>query len=200
MESSSLLGNMSNNTEKQNKNATESLFSGLSSLISLLPTGTVFLFQFLNPVATNSGVCQPFHKYLSAAFLTVCSFNCCFATFTDSYTGSDGRRHYGVATTKGLWPAPSSESMDLSAYRLRVRDFVHALLSLGVFGVLGFLDKNTVNCLYPEMDAYNDILLKALPPIMGLVSGTFFSIFPWKRHGIGYYPVTDTSKNGISVS
>ncbi|XP_028759880.1 protein DMP2-like [Neltuma alba] len=186
MDPTSLLGNSTSSKEKQHKRVTGTLFSGLSSLINLLPTGTVFLFQFLNPIVTNSGHCTPFHKYLSAAFLIFCSFNCCFATFTDSYTGSDGRKHYGVVTTKGLWPAPSSELVDLSTYRLRVRDLAHALLSLGVFGVLGFLDKNTVSCLYPVMDAYDDILLKVLPPIMGVISGTAFSIFPWKRNGIGY--------------
>ncbi|KAK4266453.1 hypothetical protein QN277_027372 [Acacia crassicarpa] len=186
METTSLLGNSSSSNKKQQKSVTQSLFSGLGSLISLLPTGTVFLFQFLNPIITNSGDCRPFHKYLSAALLVVCSFNCIFATFTDSYTGSDGRKHYGIVTTKGLWPAPSSESVDLSRYRLRVRDLVHAMFSLGVFGVLGFLDKNTVSCLYPMMGAYDDLLLKVLPPIMGVISGTAFSIFPWKRHGVGY--------------
>lgn len=190
MESTSLLGRNSSNKIKVHKfeRVTQSLYSGLGNLISLLPTGTIFLFQYLNPTVTNSGShCTTFNKFLSASLLTVCSLNCIFATFTDSYTASDGTRRYGIVTATGLWPPPpSSEAVDMSAYRLRGRDLVHAMVSLGVFGVLGFLDKNMVRCMYPVISEYDGVLLKALPIVMGVISGLTFSIFPWKRKGIGY--------------
>ncbi|KAJ7955010.1 DUF679 domain membrane protein 2 [Quillaja saponaria] len=168
-------------------------FTGVGNLIKLLPTGTVFLFQFLNPVVTNNGHCNTINKYLTGALLTICGFSCCFASFTDSYTGTDGETHYGIVTRKGLWPSPASESIDFSAYKLRFGDFVHAFFSLIVFAVLGLLDTNTVRCFYPEFESGEKVLLTVLPPVIGVISSAVFMLFPNNRHGIGYPSSTDTS-------
>ncbi|KAK7303214.1 hypothetical protein RJT34_14116 [Clitoria ternatea] len=167
--------------------------SGVGNLIKLLPTGTVFLFQFLIPVVTNTGHCNTFNKYLTGALLIVCAFNCVFASFTDSYTGTDGQTHYGIVTAKGLWPSPASESVDLSKYKLRFGDFVHALLSLVVFAVLGLLDTNTVHCYYPGFESGEKILLQVLPPVIGVASSAVFVLFPSYRHGIGYPTSSDSN-------
>ncbi|KAK9933578.1 hypothetical protein M0R45_020771 [Rubus argutus] len=170
--------------------------TGVGNLIKLLPTGTVFLFQFLNPVLTNNGHCNtPANKYLSAILITVSALSCCFSSFTDSYTGSDGQTHYGIATTKGLWPSTDSGSVDLSAYKLRVGDFVHAFFSLVVFAVVSLLDSNTVRCFYPAFESTERVLLMVLPPVIGTIAGTVFVVFPNKRHGIGYPSSSDSSQD-----
>lgn len=174
---------------------------GIGSLIKLLPTGTIFLFQFLNPVVTNSGHCKTSNKYLTSILLLTCGFNCFFSTFTDSYTGSDKKRHYGVVTTKGLWPSPEpTSSVDLSKYRLRVSDFVHAALSLLIFAILGLLDTNTVHCFYPSFESTQQRLLQVLPPVIGVFVGWIFVIFPQHRHGIGYPVTTDDSHESSRIS
>ncbi|CAL5198807.1 unnamed protein product [Lathyrus oleraceus] len=174
---------------------------GIGSLIKLLPTGTIFLFQFLNPVVTNSGHCKTSNKYLTSILLLTCGFNCFFSTFTDSYTGSDKKRHYGVVTTKGLWPSPEpASSVDLSKYRLRVSDFVHAALSLLIFAILGLLDTNTVHCFYPSFESTQQRLLQVLPPVIGVFVGWIFVIFPQHRHGIGYPVTTDDSHESSRIS
>ncbi|GLT42039.1 hypothetical protein SLA2020_160620 [Shorea laevis] len=174
-------------------------FTGVGNIIKLLPTGTVFLFQFLSPVVTNNGHCHYVNKVLTSILLAVCGFSCAFSSFTDSFKGSDGMTHYGVVTKKGLWPAPSSESVDLSSYRLRVGDFVHAFLSVAVFAVLALLDANTVDCFYPTFESKEKILLMALPPAVGAVSGTVFTLFPNKRHGIGYPYSRDDNDNSTTT-
>ncbi|XP_054788012.1 protein DMP2-like [Prosopis cineraria] len=195
-------GKISKNNSSSNDTATTSsssnnsisgkAFNGLGNLIRLLPTGTVFVFQFLNPVVTNDGRCGAvLNKYLAGALLIICAFNCVFASFTDSYTGSDGARHYGIVTTKGIWPSPASVDVDLKAYRLRFGDFVHALLSLLVFAVLGLLDNNTVQCFYPKFETQQKVLLQVLPPAIGALSGVVFMMFPNNRHGIGYPASSD---------
>lgn len=93
-------------------------FSAVGNFIKLLPTGTVFVFQFLNPVVTNSGECNGSNKWLSSILLVTCGLSCAFSSFTDSYTGSDNQRHYGIVTPKGLWPSPASNSIEWSEYRL----------------------------------------------------------------------------------
>ncbi|KAL4296445.1 hypothetical protein GQ457_12G004740 [Hibiscus cannabinus] len=172
-------------------------FTGLGNLIKLLPTGTVFVFQFLNPVLTNYGHCSPVNKVLTSILIALCGFSCAFSSFTDSYKDSDGMVHYGIATVNGLWP--SSGSVDLSKYKLRIGDFVHAFFSVVVFAVLSLLDSNTVQCFYPSFESTEKVLLMALPPVIGAISGSVFMMFPNTRHGIGY-PSTSPSDSSANSS
>ncbi|KAK7348176.1 hypothetical protein VNO80_22726 [Phaseolus coccineus] len=178
----------------KNNGLRNSTLASVGSLIKLLPTGTVFVFQFLNPVLTNSGECHATNKSLCAILLLLCGLSCAFSSFTDSYTGSDKQRHYGIVTPKGLWPSPASNSVDLSSYRLKFGDLVHAVLSLSVFAVLGLLDTNTVQCFYPGFQSTQKRLLQVLPTAIGAVAGGLFMIFPNDRHGIGY-PLTSDSND-----
>ncbi|XP_050215944.1 protein DMP2-like [Mercurialis annua] len=175
---------------KDNSNSKKSMkdrtFSGFGNLIKLLPTGTVFIFQFLNPVLTNNGHCHTMNKYLSGILIGLCGFSCAFSSFTDSFVGSDGLTHYGVATMKGLWPATNAGSSNLSRYKLQFGDFVHSFFTLIVFAALCLLDSNTVECFYPSFESNEKTLLMVLPPVIGAISGTVFMLFPNKRHGIGY--------------
>lgn len=192
------MGDSSSSASKstKKKGVKDIALTGVGNLIKLLPTGTVFLFQFLNPVLTNNGQCHTLaNKYLSAILIAVSAFSCCFSSFTDSYTGSDGQTHYGIATTKGLWPSTNSGSVDLSAYKLRVGDFVHAFFSLVVFAVVSLLDSNTVRCFYPAFESTEKVLLMVLPPVIGTIAGTVFVVFPNKRHGIGYPSSSDSSQD-----
>ncbi|XAR54607.1 hypothetical protein NMG60_11029824 [Bertholletia excelsa] len=173
---------------------TDTTFRGLANLIKLLPTGTVFIYQFLNPVLTNNGQCQAVNKYLSSILFVLCGFSCFLSSFTDSYQGSDGRTHYGFATPSGFYPAIAAESVDLKSYRLQLADFVHASLSLVVFTVLALLDGNTVRCFYPSFESSQKALIMAVPPVLGTVAGVVFMIFPTTRHGIGYRPIKDSNK------
>ncbi|KAG6597481.1 Protein DMP2, partial [Cucurbita argyrosperma subsp. sororia] len=104
--------------------ATEKTLTGVGNLIRLLPTGTVFLFQFLSPILTNSGQCEPINKSLSLILILFCGLSCFLSSFTDSYTGDDGALHWGFATASGMWPSPESKKEDLSPYKLRAGDFV----------------------------------------------------------------------------
>ncbi|KAJ6803711.1 uncharacterized protein M6B38_189550 [Iris pallida] len=163
-------------------------FKGLADLIKLLPSGTVFIFQFLNPLLTNKGQCHTVNKYLSGVLLALCGFSCCFSSFTDSYVGSDGRLYYGLVTKEGLWSFSDRDAgeEDLSKYRLRLGDFAHAALSLVVFAVISLLDSNTVDCFYPSFEANEKVLLMVLPTVVGGLASSVFMVFPNDRHGIGY--------------
>ncbi|XP_058076424.1 protein DMP2-like [Magnolia sinica] len=164
--------------------------NGVGNLIKVLPTGTVFLFQFLSPVLSNYGHCSTINKYLTGALLTVCGFSCCFASFTDSYKASNGKIYYGIATKNGMWTFSDSNSgsVRLSSYKLRFSDFVHAAFSLIVFAVVALMDPNTVSCYYPSFESTQKAVLMALPLVVGVISSSVFTVFPNKRHGIGYPP------------
>ncbi|XP_073026558.1 protein DMP2-like [Primulina eburnea] len=179
--------NSSNISPKSStQNLTQVTLTGFGNLIKLLPTATVFVFQFLNPVLTNNGNCHTNNKYLSSILIGSCGFACFFASFTDSYTDSEGVIHCGFATRTGLWPANSSASQDLSSYKLRFGDFVHAFFSLIVFAAVALLDPNSVECFYPSFESTQKVLLMVLPTVIGAFSGCLFVLFPNKRNGIGY--------------
>ncbi|XP_038904249.1 protein DMP2-like [Benincasa hispida] len=161
--------------------------TGAGDLIRILPTGTVFLFQFLSPILTNSGDCNSFNRSLSLIFILLCGLSCFLSSFTDSYIGHDGTIHLAFATPTGLWPAPAPASVDLSAYKLQVGDFVHATLSAAVFAVLVVLDSDTVRCFFPSLVAEDKLLVQVLPPVVGAVSSAVFVMFPNTRHGFGYH-------------
>uniref|UniRef100_A0A0E0KE65 DUF679 domain-containing protein n=1 Tax=Oryza punctata TaxID=4537 RepID=A0A0E0KE65_ORYPU len=165
---------------------------GVADLIKLLPSGTVFLFQFLSPLVTNNGHCAAaYNKALSGVLLALCGAFCAFSSFTDSYVGSDGRVYYGVVTARGLRTFaadPDAAGRDLSGYRLRAGDFVHAALSLLVFATIALLDADTVACLYPALEVSERTMMAVLPPVVGGVASYAFMVFPNNRHGIGYQP------------
>ncbi|XXG54354.1 hypothetical protein AAC387_Pa03g2260 [Persea americana] len=177
-------------TRTQTQTLGDKAFQGLANLIKLLPTGTLFIFQFLSPALTNYGKCYTSNKYLTGILLFFCSFNCLFSNFTDSYKGTDGRIHYGVVTKDGLCPLSDSsdKSTNLSQYKLRLGDFSHAFLSLMVFAVVALLTPNIVGCYYSSFESTQKTLLVVLPPVVGVISSTVFAVFPHMRHGIGYAP------------
>ncbi|KAG6471866.1 hypothetical protein ZIOFF_069313 [Zingiber officinale] len=182
---------------------TERTFKGVGDLIKLLPSGTVFLFQFLSPLLTNVGHCTTVNRWLSGVLLVACAFNCSFACFTDSFLDpADGKLYYGIVTARGIWlfsDPGAAARYDLSEYKLRLGDFAHAVLSLLVFAAVALLDNNTVTCFYPALLVEEKMLVIALPPVIGAVAGVIFMLFPQNRHGIGYPPSTGTATEEKSV-
>ncbi|WOL12591.1 hypothetical protein Cni_G21358 [Canna indica] len=182
-------------------------FKGVGDLIRVLPSGTVFLFQFLSPLLTNAGHCTAVNKWLSGALLLASGFSCAFSSFTDSFVDpADGKVYYGVVTKNGMWAFsdPNAGARDLSEYRLRLGDFVHASLALLVFAALALLDNNTVSCFYPSLLAQEKTLVTVLPTVVGAIAASVFMVFPNNRHGIGYPPsgttTTTTAKPDLSES
>ncbi|PIA39369.1 hypothetical protein AQUCO_02600079v1 [Aquilegia coerulea] len=164
--------------------------TGLGNLIKLLPSGTFFLFVFLNPALTNNGECSASNKYFSGIFLGLCGFASCFSWFTDSYIDKNGKVQYGIVTKKGLYPITDSDpsSANLSGYKLCLGDFVHATLSIIVFAIVALLDPNTVDCFYPSFKTTQKQLIMSLPPVVGAVASSAFVMFPNSRHGLGFPP------------
>ncbi|KAG6419791.1 hypothetical protein SASPL_116303 [Salvia splendens] len=163
-----------------------------ANLANLLPTGTIFAFQLLTPLATNGGVCDQLDTRRSAGLLVALAFSCLLASFTDSLKCSNGDVHYGFVTRKGLWlfDSPDAATLpDLTKFRLRGMDLVHAFLSLVVFAAVALRDKNVVGCFYPAPRSEVQKVLDVAPVAVGFVCSLLFVIFPTKRHGIGY-PVT----------
>ncbi|KAE8660105.1 DUF679 domain membrane protein 2 [Hibiscus syriacus] len=177
------------------------LCSKMGNFVKFLPTGTVFIFNFLNPIFTDYGNCKtPLNKYSTTILIFLCGFSCVFSCFTDSYRDGHGKTRYGIATFKGLWPPPlPSESVNSSSYKLRFSDFVHAFFSSIVFTVLVLLEPSTVKCFYPSLStSSNALICLTVLPLVTLIVSMAFMCFPNKRHGLGY-PSIEHSSNKTNL-
>ncbi|KAI8026840.1 Protein DMP5 [Camellia lanceoleosa] len=161
-----------------------------ANLANLLLTGTLLAFQLLIPIFTSNGACDSATASLTLHLLLFAS--CFLASFTDSFKSSSNNQiFYGFATIKGmfLFDYPSSSlngTPDLSKYCLRFIDWVHAIMSVLVFGAMAFRDKNVVKCLYPSPGHETEEVLDIVPIAIGLICSLLFVVFPTRRHGIGY--------------
>ncbi|MCL7047255.1 hypothetical protein MKW94_010577 [Papaver nudicaule] len=166
-----------------------------ANLANLLPTGTILVFQLLTPVFTNNGDCDALTRLMTQVLLVAIAGACFLASFTDihrpiSYT--DGKLYYGFATFKGIWffdcypNTDASDLPELSKYKLRFIDGVHAVLSVLVFMAVALRDKNVVNCFYPLPEHGTQQVLNIIPTAVGVICSLLFVVFPTRRHGIGY--------------
>ncbi|GLJ06394.1 hypothetical protein SUGI_0038090 [Cryptomeria japonica] len=183
-----------NGIPRSDSSALTQTLAGAAHLANLLPTGTVLLLQVLCPLVSNNGHCDNVRRSMTAILLTCCGLSGFFASFTDSFKGSDGRVYYGLATPKGLYTfeymSPGNGAPDPARYKLRLVDFVHAFLSLLVFAAIALYDRNVVGCFYPAPEKETEEILGVLPIAIGIVCSMLFLVFPTRRHGIGY-PVSN---------
>ncbi|PKI53057.1 hypothetical protein CRG98_026637 [Punica granatum] len=169
--------------------------TGTANLANLLPTGTLLAFQLLTPIFTSNGTCDAATRPMTIILLGILAISCFLACFTDSVQTSDGQVYYGFATSKGMFlfdtaaTAATASLPDLTKNRRTFIDWVHAILSVLVFGAVALRDRNVVSCLYPAPGHEVQEVLDIVPIGIGLICSLLFMVFPTRRHGIGY-PVT----------
>ncbi|XP_073307736.1 protein DMP7-like [Primulina huaijiensis] len=165
-------------------------FKGTAHLANLLPTGSMMAFQVMSPVFTHEGKCKSFvSQTTTIALLSVCAISCFIMCFTDSFRDERGKVRYGVATFRGLWIMDGSARLppeEAAKYRVSIADFIHAILSILVFGAVAMFDKNVVSCFYPTPSEEAVEILMTFPVIVGVICSLLFVLFPSKRHGIGF--------------
>nr|GLL28872.1 uncharacterized protein LOC109165377 [Ipomoea trifida] len=167
-------------------------FESAAHLANLLPTGAVLAFQLLSPIFSNQGDCDAVSRFMTAGLVAMCGLSCFLLSFTDSYKDQKGNVCYGVATLNGLWVIDGSVSLPpevAAKYMVKFIDFVHAVMSVLVFGAIALFDQNVVSCFYPAPSKEAQEILTAVPVGIGVVCSMLFVVFPTKRHGIGF-PLT----------
>ncbi|KAJ6876883.1 hypothetical protein NC651_029792 [Populus alba x Populus x berolinensis] len=169
-----------------------------ANLANLLPTGTVLAAEALIPSFTNNGECALANEYLTLGIIVCCSLGCFLSSFTDSFTGKDGKMYYGIATWNSFYVFNDIDSTDgagreetsnkefLAACSITFIDFVHALTSLTVFLVFALSNSNVQNCFFPKAGPNDKALIMNLPLGAGFLASFLFMLFPTKRRGIGY--------------
>lgn len=172
---------------------TKAVSSYLSNLAKMLPTCVIFVFQMLSNLISQNGDCQKGNKILVGICLGILGVVCFILSFSDTFIGSDGKVHYGIATKSGLATIGSGKSkvkpLNESDYQLRLKDFLVAGLAVLVFAVVSLTDKNVVQCLYPSAQSSIHKWVQALPLAVSLGTSVVFAMIPSNRQGISH-PVT----------
>ncbi|KAM7265951.1 hypothetical protein ACFE04_003634 [Oxalis oulophora] len=171
------------------QSAISQTFKSTAHLAKLLPTGTVLAFNLLAPIFTNQGHCDPVSRFMTAGLVAICGMSCILLSFTDSFKDCKGNICYGFATYRGLWIIDGSTNLapELAGkYRVRFIDFMHALMSVSVFGAIALFDQNVVSCFYPTPSTEMQEVLTSLPVGIGVLCSMLFVVFPTTRHGIGF--------------
>ncbi|XP_021722725.1 uncharacterized protein LOC110690201 [Chenopodium quinoa] len=107
--------------------------------------------------------------------------------FTDSVRDERGKVRYGIATFKGIWIVDGFVTLSpeqAAKYRIRVLDFVHAIMGILVFMGVALLDQNVVKCLFPLPSQETKEKLVMFPIGVGIVCVLLFVCFPSKRRTI----------------
>jgi hypothetical protein len=164
--------------------------SSLSNLAKMLPTGVVFVFQILSNVISHNGDCGKGNKVLVGICVGILGIVCFVLSFSDTFTDSDGKVHYGIATKSGIATIGSGKSKvkpsNVSNYKLTLKDFLVAGLAVLLFAVVSLTDKNVVQCLYPSAQSSINKWIQALPVVVSAATGAVFVLFPSNRQGISH--------------
>ncbi|XP_021864073.1 protein DMP7 [Spinacia oleracea] len=187
-----LIENEQQQPRKQPKTRTQKAirktFKGTSHLSSLLPSGSVLIFEMFSPILTNQGQCVTFQAQLiTLCLITFVSLSCILMCFTDSIRDERGKVRYGIATFRGIWIVDGSVKLspeEAAKYRIGVIDFLHALMGVLVFMAVAFLDQNVVKCLFPLPSQETKERLVMFPIGVGVVCGFLFICFPSKRNSV----------------
>ncbi|XP_021755530.1 uncharacterized protein LOC110720802 [Chenopodium quinoa] len=186
-----LLENESKATKEpktRTQKAIRKTFKGTSRLSSLLPSGSVLIFEMFSPIITNQGRCETFQaQLLTICFITLLGLSCIIMCFTDSVRDERGKIRYGIATLKGIWIVDGTLTLSPeqgSKYRIRVLDFVHASMGILVFMAVVLLDQNVVKCLFPLPSQETKARLVMFPIVVGVFCGLLFVCFPSTRNTI----------------
>lgn len=70
-------------------------------------------------------------------------------------------------------------------YKLKVNDFVHAVMSVLVFMAIAFSDRRVTGCLLPGKEKEMDQVMESFPLMVGIVCSALFLVFPTTRYGVG---------------
>jgi len=161
-------------------------FKGSFRLSSLLPSGSVLIFEMLSPILTNRGECKSFQYHLGTfCLVALVGISCFFMHFIDSVKDERGKIRYGFATFKGIWIMDGSMTLspeEAAKYRVGFVDFLHAFMGISVFMAVALLDQNVVDCFFPTPSEEIKRLLVRLPIGIGIVCSLLFFCFPSKRN------------------
>ncbi|KAG2441176.1 hypothetical protein HXX76_004028 [Chlamydomonas incerta] len=167
------------------------------------PTHTLTIFQILaNLVINDSAYCQDQERSLVIAMLVLFSIACFFASFTDTYTAFNGQKFWVIIMPfygPLCFSLPSDEDKDrvYDWFYLKIRDYVHAVLSTTAFVLIMLFTNPVCMCIFPSgakdgTSKFDAAIVRTVPIVVALLIGMIMVCLGPPRQMLGFQNVPET--------
>ena len=169
------------------------------------PTHTLTTFQILsNLVINDSPFCRDQERSLVIAMLVLFSLACFMVSFTDTYTALNGQKFWVLMIPfygPLCFSLPTEEDKDrvYDFYFLKVRDYVHGLLSTLCFILIALFTNPICMCIFPSglkdgTSSFDSAIVRTVPIVVALLCGMIMMCLGPPRQMLGFQNVPDTQK------
>eukprot|EP00798_Chlamydomonas_sp_ICE-L_P007518 gene7518-665_t len=169
------------------------------------PTRSLTTFWILaNVVISNTPECIDEDQQLLTALIVIFSLFVVMVSFTDAYTASNAQVYpvlifpvYGPVCF--MLPSVDDKDRVYDAFYLKVRDYLHAILSLATFVLIAVFINPISTCLYPstnpqsdEASKFSDSTVRTIPIVVALIAALMMMCLGPPRQMIGLTNVPET--------
>lgn len=175
----------------------------LTRISVYFPTATLTIFQLVaNLIINDNGYCSTQERQLLITMEVLFAIICFATAFTDSYTATNGMK-YWVFLLPGAGPQcfslPTEYDKDrvYEFYYLKIRDYVHALVSTLAFLLISMFTNPVCMCLYPSgLDngtaRFDASIVRTVPLVVAVTSAVLMICLGPPRQMLGYQNVPET--------
>ncbi|MEW5303423.1 MAG: hypothetical protein WDW36_006116 [Sanguina aurantia] len=129
---------------------------GLTRISYYFPTGTLTVFQIISNLVINDvGDCAEQERQLMIALVVIFSLICFMVSFTDTYTAYNGLKFWVVLVPFHgpicvSLPTDEDKERVFEYFNVKLRDIVHAFLSMLVFILISLFTNPVCMCIFPS--------------------------------------------------
>ncbi|KXZ47852.1 hypothetical protein GPECTOR_32g464 [Gonium pectorale] len=167
------------------------------------PTHTITTFMILgNLVINDSSFCQTQERSLVIAMLVLFGLACFFSSFTDTYTALNGQKFWVLMMPfygPLCFSLPTDEDKDrvYDFFYLKVRDYIHAILSTAAFVLIMLFTNPICMCIFPSglkdgTSSFDAAIVRTVPVVVALLLGMVMMCLGPPRQMLGFQSVPDT--------
>lgn len=175
----------------------------LTRISVFFPTGTLTAFFIMSNIIINDvGDCEPQQRQLMIALVVIFAVMNFLVCFTDTYTGSNQQKFW-VLVMPFYGPVCFSLPTDFDKdrvydhYYLKIRDYMHAMISTLAFLLVITFTNPISMCLFPSgmsngTTRFDPAIIRTVPVVVAIITSLIMVCLGPPRQMIGYQNVPDT--------
>uniref|UniRef100_A0A7S0RXL8 Uncharacterized protein n=1 Tax=Chlamydomonas leiostraca TaxID=1034604 RepID=A0A7S0RXL8_9CHLO len=177
----------------------------ITRISSFFPTNTITVYIIMsNVIISNSNSCEPQQRQLMIALLVIFCILNLLACFSDTYTASNGQKFwvfimpfYGPL----CFSLPSDYDKDrvYEFYYLKIRDYIHAFISMLTFLLIIIFTNPICMCLFPNEDTddgtsrLDAAIVRTVPVVVAIIMAMLMVCLGPPRQMLGFQNVPETA-------
>ncbi|KAL6764035.1 hypothetical protein V8C86DRAFT_3129160 [Haematococcus lacustris] len=175
----------------------------ITRMSAFFPTNTLTSFFIISGIIINDvGTCERQQRQLMIALLVI--FGCLhfMACFTDTYTASNQQKFWVFILP--FWgplcfslPTDHDKDRVYEFYYLRIRDYVHAVLSTATFLLIVIFTNPVCMCLFPSgladgTSRFDASIVRTVPVVVAIIMAMLMVCLGEPRQMLGFQNVSET--------